>query len=113
MSKQKSPVAIIVLSILSVSDALIALLFAILFMMTVTQSPSVSGDYITNEAVVFAVGYITYLMIAIGGSALSFITGLIGMILSIVQKRFKLIWLPAVGLILSIVSFVIVCIYAL
>ena len=67
-----------------------------------------SGDYITNEVLVFAFEFFMFLCLSLGAAVEGFVTGLIGMILAIKKKFIKLIWLPILGMLGCISSFVIV-----
>ena len=104
----KKPVAAIILSIISIVSALVAIIFGILFVRTIMFDAGTSGDYITNEVLVFAFEFFMFLCLSLGVAVEGFVTGLIGMILTIKKKFVKLIWLPILGMLGCFSSFVIV-----
>ena len=103
----KKPVAAIILSIISTVSALVAIIFGILFVRTIMFDAGTSGDYITNEVLVFAFEFFMFLCLSLGAAVEGFVTGLIRMILAVKKKCFQLIWLPILGLLGSLSSFAI------
>jgi len=108
MTQNRKPVAIMILSIFSAVSAAVAVAFAVMFMLALKFDAGTSGDYITNEVLVFAFEFFGFLCAALGMAVDGFVPGLIGLILSIKQKRKNLIWLPILGMAGSIIAVVII-----
>ena len=107
---QKRSVAPLVVSIISSVAALIAIIASLLFMMALNNDAGTSGDYITNEVILFLFEFIIYIYLAAGAALVGFITGIVGMVLSIIKKRVSIIWLPILAMLGCIGAIVIVCI---
>ena len=109
MEPKRKAVAPLILSIISAVSAFAAIVCALLFMYALKYDAGTSGDYITNEVLLFAFEFFFYLYLALGAAIEGFVTGLIGLILTIKRKRISLIWLPILALSGCILSVVILC----
>lgn len=102
---QKKSVALTVCSILTLATAAVSLLFAVLLMIIIGTTVS-NADSPGLEMFGY-IGAVTILML--GSWILSLIGLLAGLILTIVTavcRHAKLVWMPALGILLSIGAFV-------
>ena len=104
---QKTPVATIIVSSVSVFFSILALVFAIVCRAIIGFDNDAGGDYVTNEVVIQAFGIVVFLMLSWGMAILGGIMSLVTAIVILAKKHFKFIWIPLIGIPVAIVAFII------
>lgn len=106
--QKKPPVVVNVLSIVSLAISAVASLLSIAFLILTNTTVS-NGDSVGVEMVGYVSGFMIFML---GSLALAFVGGISGFVMTIITlvvRNFRMVWIPVVSMIASIVACSVTC----
>ena len=106
--QKKPPVVVNVLSIVSLAISAVAFLLSIAFLILTNTTVS-NGDSVGVEMVGYVSGFMIFML---GSLALAFVGGISGFVMTIITlvvRNFRMVWIPVVSMIASIVACIVTC----